>query len=429
MRDRAAAHAARPARRSPRRPASAATRTPTGSRSTSPRPGGDRAPDAARGRDAAVGKRTALAPRPPADLETQYGMAASKGAKALLEELEVRTRTRSTWPSAPTGARCGSPARPRAASIVVDAATRAKVAEIPVGGQADRRRLQPRRHAGLRHEPARRQRRRRSTWPTRKVLQTLPVGRRAARRRDRSAGQDAVRARHLLRRRLGGRHRDAARRRSASPRAAARGRGALARRQRGCSSPTRSRASASSARRRCPRSRCSTGRPAGRGPLASCREANLLLGVAWHPSGEFALATLNRTKNLVPMTRILQGWTITNGLAVLWKDGRVDQVLLDEPQRYFADVTDVAFTPDGRTALVTSAGTDQRGGRSTSTKLVALVDAAAPTRTAASVLPNWLGASAEFVDGAHPGEGQPARHRGRARRRGRRGSRTRSTTR
>ena len=74
-------------------------------------------------------------------------------------------------------------------------------------------------------------------------------------------------------------------------------------------------------------------------------ESNLLLGVAWHPSGEFALATMNRTKNLVPMTRILQGWTITNGLAVLWKGGRVDQVLLDEPQRYFADVTDVAFTP------------------------------------------------------------------------------------
>ena len=88
-------------------------------------------------------------------------------------------------------------------------------------------------------------------------------------------------------------------------------------------------------------------------------EANLLLGVAWHPSGEFALATLNRTKNLVPMTRILQGWTITNGLAVLWKGGRVDQLLLDEPQRYFADITDVAFTPDGKTAFVTSAGTDR----------------------------------------------------------------------
>jgi DNA-binding beta-propeller fold protein YncE len=84
-------------------------------------------------------------------------------------------------------------------------------------------------------------------------------------------------------------------------------------------------------------------------------ESNLLLGVAWHPGGEFALATLNRTKNLVPMTRVLQGWTITNGIAVLWKDGRVDQVLLDEPQRYFADITDVAFAPDGKTAFVTSA--------------------------------------------------------------------------
>ena len=55
--------------------------------------------------------------------------------------------------------------------------------------------------------------------------------------------------------------------------------------------------------------------------------ANLLQGVAWHPSGDFALVTLNRTKNLVPMTRLMQGWTITTGLGVIWKDGRIDQVL------------------------------------------------------------------------------------------------------
>ncbi|MEJ2703944.1 MAG: multiheme c-type cytochrome [Sedimentisphaerales bacterium] len=46
--------------------------------------------------------------------------------------------------------------------------------------------------------------------------------------------------------------------------------------------------------------------------------ANLLQGVDWHPSGDFALITLNRTKNLVPMTRLLQGWTITNGLGIVW---------------------------------------------------------------------------------------------------------------
>lgn len=53
---------------------------------------------------------------------------------------------------------------------------------------------------------------------------------------------------------------------------------------------------------------------------------------------------------MVPMTRLMQGWTITNGLAVLWADGTVDQVSLDTPGMGFADATDVAFTPDGRYA-------------------------------------------------------------------------------
>ena len=51
-------------------------------------------------------------------------------------------------------------------------------------------------------------------------------------------------------------------------------------------------------------------------------EANMLLGIAWHPSGRFAVATLLRTKNLVPMTRMLQGWTVTNGLGIVWDDGQ-----------------------------------------------------------------------------------------------------------
>ena len=89
------------------------------------------------------------------------------------------------------------------------------------------------------------------------------------------------------------------------------------------------------------------------------QDANLLQGIAWHPDGEYALITLNRTKNLVPMTRLMQGWTITNGIGLLWADGRVDQLLLDEPNQYFADVADVSFSPDGGTALVTSSGTDR----------------------------------------------------------------------
>lgn len=123
--------------------------------------------------------------------------------------------------------------------------------------------------------------------------------------------------------------------------------------------------------------------------------ANLLQGVAWHPSGEFAFFTLNRTKNLVPMTRLLQGWTITNGLGVLWRDGRIDQVLLDEPNHYFADATDVAFTPDGKRALVTSAGTDRAAIIDVDRLVGMLRQASAEERR--DVIPNHLGKSAEFV--------------------------------
>ena len=123
--------------------------------------------------------------------------------------------------------------------------------------------------------------------------------------------------------------------------------------------------------------------------------ANLLLGVAWHPSGDYALTTLNRTKNLVPMTRLLQGWTITNGLAVFWRDGTVDQVLLDEPGLCFPDPTDVAITPDGRYALVTSSGSD-RVAVVDLDKLISIIRSASRYERL-HVLPNHLGKPTEFV--------------------------------
>ena len=123
--------------------------------------------------------------------------------------------------------------------------------------------------------------------------------------------------------------------------------------------------------------------------------ANLMMGVAWHPSGQYALATLNRTKSLVPMTRLMQGWTITNGLAIVWADGTVDQVLLDTPGMGFADATDVAFTPDGRYALATSSGTN-RVAVIDCAKLVQLVKATSK-EDRANVLPNHLGKSADFI--------------------------------
>ncbi len=125
-------------------------------------------------------------------------------------------------------------------------------------------------------------------------------------------------------------------------------------------------------------------------------EANLVQGVDVAPGGEFALVTLIRTKNLVPMTRVLQGWVMTNGIGVLWRDGRVDQLLLDEPDNYFADPTDVVFTPDGRLALISGGGIDA----------VAVVDVArmravlegADDEMRRRLLPNHLGAVTEFVE-------------------------------
>lgn len=124
-------------------------------------------------------------------------------------------------------------------------------------------------------------------------------------------------------------------------------------------------------------------------------DANLLQGIAWHPSGRFAMTTLNRTKNLVPMTRLLQGWTITNGLGILWADGRTDQVLLDEPSRCFPDPTDIAFTPDGRLALVTSSGLDQVAVVDVD-QLIAMLEQA-DEKERKEIFPNHLGKPTEFV--------------------------------
>jgi YVTN family beta-propeller protein len=124
-------------------------------------------------------------------------------------------------------------------------------------------------------------------------------------------------------------------------------------------------------------------------------EANLLQGICWSPNGEFALATLNRTKTLAPMTQLTQGWTITNGLAIIWKEGRVDQVLLDEPNLGFSDATDVVFTPDGRFALVTSCTSDRVAVVDVEA-LLSIIRQATP-KEREEILPNHRGKATEFV--------------------------------
>jgi YVTN family beta-propeller protein len=123
--------------------------------------------------------------------------------------------------------------------------------------------------------------------------------------------------------------------------------------------------------------------------------ANMLQGIAFVPGRGSALFTLMRTKSLIPTTRLTQGWTITNGLGVVWPDGRVDQVLLDEPAGYFPDPWDVAVSPDGRYALVTSGGADETAVIDVP-RLLDVIESA-DDQARRTVLPNHLGTSTQYV--------------------------------
>lgn len=124
-------------------------------------------------------------------------------------------------------------------------------------------------------------------------------------------------------------------------------------------------------------------------------EANMLQGVTWVPDADITLFTLLRTKNLIPTSRLAQGWVITNGLGVASPGGRVDQVLLDEPGASFPDPMDIAATSNGRWAIVASGGADE----------VAIIDVKQliawirghSDRDRKEKLPNYLGSAAEFV--------------------------------
>ncbi|MBI5865243.1 MAG: beta-propeller fold lactonase family protein [Planctomycetes bacterium] len=124
-------------------------------------------------------------------------------------------------------------------------------------------------------------------------------------------------------------------------------------------------------------------------------DANMVQGIAAVPGRRVTLFTLMRTKNLVPITRVAQGWTTTNGLGVIWPDGTIDQVLLDEPNSYFADPTDVAVSPDGRIALVAGGGVNEIAVVDIEKLLATIRDATPHDR--AEVLPNHLGMSGRFV--------------------------------
>jgi len=89
--------------------------------------------------------------------------------------------------------------------------------------------------------------------------------------------------------------------------------------------------------------------------------AYMMENVAFTPDGKLAMIPLIRPKNLVPSIQVERGFMMTNGFGVIEQkpDGRIIQLLLDEPNEYFADPFDIEITPDGKRAFISHAGVNR----------------------------------------------------------------------
>jgi YVTN family beta-propeller protein len=90
------------------------------------------------------------------------------------------------------------------------------------------------------------------------------------------------------------------------------------------------------------------------------KDAYLMENVAFTPQGDLAFFPLIRPKNNVPTLQVDRGWMMTNGFGIveMKEGGRIIELLMDEPNQYFADPFDIVITPDGKEAFISSSGVD-----------------------------------------------------------------------
>ena len=88
------------------------------------------------------------------------------------------------------------------------------------------------------------------------------------------------------------------------------------------------------------------------------KNAYIMENVTMTPSGDMAISTLIRPKNLIPAVQIERGWMMTHGIGIIERkeNGRMVQLLLDEPNAYYPDPFDVVVSPDGKRAFISHAG-------------------------------------------------------------------------
>ena len=92
----------------------------------------------------------------------------------------------------------------------------------------------------------------------------------------------------------------------------------------------------------------------------SIESAYMMENVSFTPSGDLAMMTLIRPKNLVTSLQVERGWMMNHGIGIVEQkeEGRISQLLLDEPNAYYSDPFDIVITPDGKKAFVSSSGVD-----------------------------------------------------------------------
>jgi len=136
------------------------------------------------------------------------------------------------------------------------------------------------------------------------------------------------------------------------------------------------------------------------------KDAYIMENVRVTPSGDLAIATLIRPKNLIPAVQIERGWMMTHGIGIIERKegGRTVQLLLDEPNAFYPDPFGLAITPDGKRAFVS------HGGNNTITaidldKIRKLL--AESTEKQLATYANHLGISSHFVIGRIPTGSNP----------------------
>ncbi len=124
--------------------------------------------------------------------------------------------------------------------------------------------------------------------------------------------------------------------------------------------------------------------------------AYLMENVVFTPSGDLAIATLIRPKNLIPSIQVEKGWMMTTGIGIVEQGGkgRMIQLLTDEPNAYYSDPFDIVVTPDGKKAFISHSGVD----RITALDLDALRNLLAESsQEKLDMYSNHLGISSKYV--------------------------------